>query len=246
MRSDTSRAALPDAGPGGYAGAMKLLHTAHVPPGEGPFPTILVFHGFGASAHDLFSLSPFLHGGGALVLCPQGPVAYQLAPEQAPGLVGYSWWPQETNASFMLGHLEDARKLVDEFLEEAQQRYPIDPRKIVVLGFSQGGILAYDQALRSPERFAGLVALSSVLPDALDKSIPSQDALENFPALIIHGSKDPLIPVSNAQESRQALLRRRLNVQYQEYPMQHEISQEALVTLVKWLEERVFNLIQLA
>lgn len=225
---------------------MKLLHTAHVPPGDGPFPTIVALHGFGASAHDLFGLAPILHGGGALVLCPQGPMAYQLAPEQAPGMVGYSWWPMQAGGDFALSHLDEARKLVEEFMEEAQQRYPIDPRKIVMMGFSQGGILAYDQALRSPERYAGLVALSSVLPGVLDKSIPGQEAQENFPALIIHGSKDPMIPVASAQESRQALLRRKLNVQYQEYPMQHEISQEALVTLVKWLEERVFNLIQLA
>ena len=44
-------------------------------------------------------------------------------------------------------------------------RYPVNPRKLVVLGFSQGGVMAYDLVLREPERFAGLVALSSWLPD---------------------------------------------------------------------------------
>ena len=53
---------------------MELLHTAHVPAGDGPFPTLVALHGWGASAHDLLGLAPWLLGGEALVLCPQGEV----------------------------------------------------------------------------------------------------------------------------------------------------------------------------
>ena len=81
-----------DRGTGGHGGmrvsrrarspilsGMELLYTAHVPAGDGPLPTILLLHGWGASAHDLIGLAPILHGGRALVLCPQGPVALQPA-----------------------------------------------------------------------------------------------------------------------------------------------------------------------
>ncbi len=122
----------------------------------------------------------------------------------------------------------------------------MDPRKTVVMGFSQGGVMAYDLVLRNPERFAGLIALSSWLPDHVEKGVPSQPALENFPALLIHGTEDPMIPVARAQESREKLLARGVNVHYREYEMQHEIRPEALRELVVWLEEKVFNLIQLA
>ena len=40
-----------------------------------PSRPILALHGWGASAHDLLGLAPVLHGGAALVLCPQGPLA---------------------------------------------------------------------------------------------------------------------------------------------------------------------------
>ena len=53
--------------------ATDLLYAAHVPPGEGPHPTLLLLHGWGASAQDLLGLAPMIHGGKALVLCPQGP-----------------------------------------------------------------------------------------------------------------------------------------------------------------------------
>src|SRR5258708_16402461 len=69
--------------------AGELLYTAHVPGGEGPFPTLFLLHGWGASPHDLLGLAPLLHGGRALVLCPQGPVVVPIGG----GERGYGWVP---------------------------------------------------------------------------------------------------------------------------------------------------------
>ncbi len=221
---------------------MDLLYTAHVPPGDGPFPTVIALHGWGASAHDLIGLSPILHGGGALVLCPQGPVAFQIAE----GVLGFGWWPITESRELDPAAFDRARTAVRKFLDDALARYPIDRRKIALLGFSQGGVMAYDLVLSEPERFAGLVALSSWLPEPLDQGIPANEALQNFPALVMHGSQDPMIPVARAQDSRQRLMARGLNVHYREFPMQHEINPDALREMVLWLEEKVFQPIQLA
>jgi phospholipase/carboxylesterase len=220
---------------------MELLYTAHVPPGDGPHPTIVLLHGWGASAHDLLGLAPILHGGGALVLCPQGPVAFEIAR----GVLGFGWWPITQAREIDAREFDEARRLVRGFLDEAVKRYPIDRRKIVLAGFSQGGVMAYDLALSDPARFAGLVALSSWLPEQIDAAIPTSEEHKNFPALVIHGSQDPMIPVDRAQESRRRLLARGVNVHYREFEMQHEVSPDALRELVLWLEERVFQLIKL-
>jgi phospholipase/carboxylesterase len=220
---------------------MELLYTAHVPPGDGPFPTVIALHGWGASSHDLIGLSPILHGGGALVLCPQGPVAFQIAQ----GVLGFGWWPITSSREIDPREFERARQTLRKFIDEVTARYPVDRRKIVVLGFSQGGVMAYDLVLSEPERYAGLVALSSWLPEPIDRAIPSNEALRNFPALVIHGTQDPMVPVAGAQESRQRLLARGLNVHYREYPMQHEINPDALREIVVWLEEKVFQPIRL-
>src|ERR1043166_8667895 len=53
------------------------------------------------------------------------------------------------------------------FLDAALERYPIERKKLVALGFSQGGVMAYGLALGEPERFAGLAVLSSWLPEEL-------------------------------------------------------------------------------
>ena len=225
-----------------YRARMDLLYTAHVPPGDGPHPTILMLHGWGASAHDLLGLAPILHGGGALVLSPQGPVAFEIAQ----GMLGFGWWPITSTREIDPRAFDVARTLLREFLDEACRRYPVDRRKIVVLGFSQGGVMAYDLVLGDPGRFAGLVALSTWLPDTIDASLPRADELQNFPALVVHGTQDPMIPVERAQESRSRLLARGVNVQYREFDMQHEINPDALREIVIWLEEKVFQLIKLA
>jgi phospholipase/carboxylesterase len=221
---------------------MDLLYTAHVPPGDGPHPTVIALHGWGASAHDLIGLAPILHGGGALVLCPQGSVAFQITQ----GVLGFGWWPITESREMDPREFDRARQSLRKFIDQAFARYPIDRRKLVLMGFSQGGLMAYDLVLSEPERFAGLVALSSWLPEAVDRAIPPNEAAKNLPALVIHGTQDPMVPVAGAQDSRQRLLARGLNVHYREYPMQHEINPDALRELVIWLEEKVFQPIQLA
>jgi phospholipase/carboxylesterase len=221
---------------------MDLLYTAHVPPGEGPFPTVLALHGWGASAHDLIGLAPVLHGGNALVLCPQGPLAFEIGQ----GYVGHGWFDLSQARPPSVADITRAADLVRAFLDGAQQRYPIDRRKIVPMGFSQGGVLAYELVLRDPGRFAGLVALSSWLPAELAESIPHQPGNENFPALVVHGTRDPMIPVERAQESRKRLGERAFSVTYREYEMEHGIGPEALRDIVGWLESKVLSTILMA
>lgn len=220
---------------------MQLLHTAHVPSGEGPFPTIVALHGWGASAHDLIGLAPVLQRGEALVLCPQGPVTVPVGP----GYVGYGWFPIGGGGPPDPAEFARGKAALAGFLDEALRHYPADPRKLVLLGFSQGGVMAYDLALREPERFLALVTLSSWLPGALASGVEAQPALARLPALVIHGSEDPMIPVARGQDSRDELLKLGVQTTYREYPMGHEIRPEALRDLVEWLGKQL-SPIQLA
>ena len=216
---------------------MDLLYTAHVPAGDGPHPTVLLLHGWGASAHDLIGLAPVLHGGRALVLCPQGSLSFQAGP----GMLGYGWFALVPGRPPDPAAIDEARREVEAFLDAAIERYPVDPKRLILAGFSQGGFLAYQIALRSPARFAGLMALSSWLPQELADSIPPQPAHRALPALVIHGSEDPMIPVARAHASRDALLRLGVPTVYREYAMGHEIRPEALRDILRWLEERVLS-----
>jgi phospholipase/carboxylesterase len=224
---------------------MNLVHTAYVPEGDGPFPTILAIHGFGANAHDLLGLAPYLRRGETLMLCPQGPIGVGL-PDQPGVVIGWAWFPLGGGRLPDIGEFGRATRQLERFLDEALERYPIDRRKLVLLGFSQGGVMAYDLFLRQPERFAGLAALSSWLPPDLVAAASPSEAHKNLPVLVMHGTEDPMIPVERAQESRDALLGYGVSLTYRELAMGHEISPDALRVLIEWLDDRVFPVIQLA
>jgi phospholipase/carboxylesterase len=216
---------------------MELLYTAHVPAGEGPFPTVVLLHGWGASAHDLIGLAPVLHGGRALVLCPQGPVAIQ----PQPGMIGYGWFPLAAGRPADPTAVRMAQGLIEIFIDDACNRYPVDRSKLVLAGFSQGGFMAYRIALSEPERYAGLMALSSWLPAEIADEIQSTPAHERLPALVIHGSKDPMVGIERAYASRDALLKLKVPTVFREYEMGHEVRPEALREIVTWLEDKVFS-----
>ncbi len=217
---------------------MKLIHAAFEPQGDGPFPAIIAFHGWGANALDLLGLAPLIAGGQFLTLCPQGPLEIPLGG----GAAGYGWYPismggQRTDES----GVEDAVAAATAFLDEAPRRYPIDPRKLVVLGFSQGGVMAYNLALRYPERFAALVGMSTWFPPELAAKAANPQALQQLPTLVQHGSADPAIEVSRARQSVETLRSLRVPLTYREYDCGHEINGQGLRDLSNFLMEKVIS-----
>ncbi len=214
---------------------MNLVHTVFQPKGEGPHPTILAMHGRGANALDLMGIAPYLCNGRFLMICPQATL------EVPPGAatMGYAWFSSSRQGQADVGPILSARDQLKEFIDACMERYPIDPAKFVVLGFSQGGVMAYSLALEEPQRFAALVAMSSRLAPELLEKLSGASSAQSLPTLIQHGSNDSMIPVDRAREATAALQRLGIPVTYHEYPMGHEISGPTLNDLSNWLAEKV-------
>ena len=204
--------------------------------GKGPFPTIVALHGFCATAHDLLGIAPHIQQGEVLFLCPQGPMMI----EPAPGQRAYGWFPLSGAGEIDPAALVGARGVLEGFLEDAMDTYPIDPDRIVLMGFSQGGVMAYDLALGRPERYKALVALSSWLPDAIIAGLQDNDARASLVTLLIHGSQDPMISIDAARDARDKLRGLGIEPAWGEYEMGHEINQAALRDLVAWLSQGPF------
>jgi phospholipase/carboxylesterase len=218
---------------------MELLHTVYEPAGEGPHPTILTLHGRGANALDLLGLAPHLAGGRFLVICPQGPVQTPIGP----GTVGYSWYPMVPGAGQPpdMNAILTARQQLHDFLQAAESRYHIDRNKLLVLGFSQGGVMAYTMALSEPGRFAALIALSTWLPAEMLEQVDDLAALQQLPTLIQHGSRDEMVGAERARRSVELLREKRVPLTYREYEMGHEINSQSLTDLVQWLQDKVLS-----
>jgi phospholipase/carboxylesterase len=216
----------------------KLTYAAHVPKGDGPFPTVLLLHGWGANAHDLLGFAPYLHGGKAIVLCPQGPVEIPIGM----GMRGYGWFPLVPGRPPDKEGFQRGADALRAFRDLALERYPIDRDRLVIMGFSQGGTMAYDLALRDPVHFSGLAALASWFPEPLAETLPKVPEHEEFPVLVIHGTRDDRLPVERARESREALRPYGVAMTYREMEgMGHEIREDALKIILKWLDEKAFG-----
>ena len=216
---------------------MELIHTIYEPSGAGPYPTILTLHGRGANALDLLGLAPYLCKGKFLMICPQGPLETPIGPDA----FGYAWYPMTMGGPPDIGAILSSRQMLQQFLDSCLQRYPIDAKKLVLLGFSQGGVMAYSFALSSPERFAGLAVLSSWLPKELIPELSIKEGVQSLPTLVQHGSQDQLIEVQRARDSVEQLRTLRVPLTYREYDMGHEITPRGLSDLSAWLEEKVLS-----
>lgn len=216
---------------------MQLVHTIYEPTGDGPFPTILTLHGRGANAFDLLGLAPHICSGRFLVICPQGPLETPIAPDT----MGYAWYPMSLGGPPDVAAILSSQKLLKDFLDECLRRYPIDPKKLVILGFSQGGVMAYSLALANPKRFAALAILSSWLPKELLPQLNVNDTVQSLPTLIQHGTQDSMIEVARARSSVETLRELHVPLTYREYEMGHEIRPRSLLDLSAWLEEKVLS-----
>lgn len=218
---------------------MDLIHAVYEPSGPGPHPTLLALHGWGANALDLLGLAPHLGAGRFLVLCPQGPLEVPIGP----GMNGYGWFPITMGAPPDAGAFARSVDALDAFIAAAQRRYPIAPDRLGVLGFSQGGVMAYALALRHGRALAAVAALSTWFAPGLGTA---GESLAGLPVLVQHGTRDELIDVSRGRESVDALRAAGADVRYREYEMGHEISGPSLGDLATFLGEQLLPRIVLA
>ncbi len=216
--------------------ARMLTHTVAHPGGTEPLPTVIALHGHGAHGQDLIGLAPHLAGGRALWICPQAEFAVE------PGYYGFTWFRRApTTGQRAAEEPERTLEVVRHFLDEAFARYPVDPARVVLLGFSQGGTLAYRLALAEPRRFVGLAALSTSLAADQATALRGIEGIDELPVLVQHGLEDPMISVDRARETLEQLRRLGVTPEYHEYPMGHAIGQESAADLSRWLE-RVLQL----
>ncbi len=133
--------------------------------------------------------------------------------------------------------IEKTREKIDRIIKSEIQS-GISPQKIVLAGFSQGGTIALHTGLRYDERLAGILALSTHIGEAVDSSIPPpHPANQDIPILMIHGQMDQMIPISLAEESRDALTEMHYSVEWLDYPMMHAVCEDEIDAIAIWLEK---------
>lgn len=193
-------------------------------------PLLLLLHGYGSNEADLFSFAPEL------------PDHYYIISARAPFDLqygSYAWYAinfdADQNKFSDNEQARTSRDLIVTFLDELQQKYPIDPKQVTLIGFSQGAILSYAVALSYPEKIKQIVAMSGYLnPDLL-----AQDYLKNnlhsLRVFASHGTVDQVIPVQWARKTVPFMEKLGVHLTYKEYPIGHGVSPQNFYDFKQWL-----------
>jgi len=119
--------------------------------------------------------------------------------------------------------------------------YPVDPKRMILLGFSQGAGMSYALTITQTRAAGkppvqGVVGLSGFIPAIIGRDVPPLDGL---PVLMLHGTEDTTIPIRIARENRDRLTNAGAKVTYQESEMGHKVSTTGMRELTSWLTERL-------
>lgn len=109
--------------------------------------------------------------------------------------------------------------------------------RIVLAGFSQGGVIALQTGLRCGHKLGGVIALSTYLACGDTLHSEGTPANKDTRVLMIHGTRDGVIPVSVAQRSHEALVSAGYNVLWKTYPMEHSVCAEEVGDIARFLRE---------
>lgn len=214
--------------------SLSLIHLVRQPSPEASNPPLLLLlHGVGSNEHDLFELAPLLDKR-FLILSLRAPNTLSQG--------SYAWFdvtftPQ--GPVIDLQQAEQSRQLLIDFIGQAITTYSANPRQVFLMGFSQGAIMSAGVALTRPDLVAGAVLMSGrVLPE-IQPIMASNEQLKGLPVLVLHGTRDTVLPIHNGRASRDLLSTLPVDLTYHEYTMGHEVSPESLADVTAWLSERL-------
>ncbi|KAB7632761.1 carboxylesterase [Stenotrophomonas rhizophila] len=217
-----------------------MLDTVENETGADPQWSVLWLHGLGADGHDFAPIVPELvrpHWPAIRFVFPHAPVQPITINNGVPMRAWYDIVSMDFRSRADSAGV-DASIVELELLIEREVARGIPAERILLAGFSQGGAVILSALLRRTRPLAGLIALSTYLPDpAKAASARVADAI-SVPVFMAHGTQDPVIPVAIAEHTAQTLSALGLPVQWHTYTMAHQVCAEELQALGDWLEAR--------
>ena len=211
------------------------LEAIELETGKKPERSVIWLHGLGADGNDFAPIIPELD-------LPPQPIRFVFphAPMQPVTINGGMMMRAWYDISDAAIRREDERGvrasqgLMEKLIERERER-GTKPSRLVLAGFSQGGAIALQTALRYPERLAGVLALSAYLPRAGSLQSERSPANRGIPIFMAHGRYDDIIPLRRAEESLKLLEAAGYPVEWHEYPMPHSVCAEEIADIAAFL-----------
>jgi phospholipase/carboxylesterase len=184
---------------------------------------VILLHGLGADGNDLIGLQQYW---GRLVpdaefLSPNAPFPCDGAPW------GYQWFSvQDRGLPTILAGVRAAAPMLDAFIDEELAKRGLGDGDVVLVGFSQGTMMALYVGLRRAQPLAGIVGYSGRL---IAEDLLAGELRSRPPVFLVHGTADPVVPFASLAHAEAALQRAGVPVETLACPgVEHAISPEGL------------------
>jgi phospholipase/carboxylesterase len=205
------------------------MDAVEIETGPDPAAAVIWLHGLGADGHDFEPIVPELELAQPVrFVFPHAPVRPVTINQ---GMRMRAWYD-----IFQLGGgpedeagIRASQKMLEALIEKESGR------KIVLAGFSQGGAIVLQTALRHPGRLAGVLALSTYLPLSGTLAEERSEASRQLPIFMAHGQFDDIIPIRRAEASRDALTALGYKVDWHAYPMPHSVCAPEIADIGEFL-----------
>ncbi len=167
---------------------------------EKPKKLMVFLHGYGASGKDLIDLArEFKH------ILPEAHFVSPNAPFdlEHPFAEGYQWFSLSNyDPKILYPQILEANRILDIFIDSQLQRFGLSHQDLILVGFSQGAMMAMYNSLRNQNQNAGIIAYSGrlILPTMLGEDIKSKPKI-----CLIHGKNDDVLPFDHFLEAKQLL-----------------------------------------
>ena len=203
--------------------------------GANPDAAVIWMHGLGADGYDFADIVPELglpDNAAIRFIFPHAPIM----PVTING--GYKMRAWYNISNMDLGKepdiegIENNYKLIAEFID-SQIEKGISSERILLIGFSQGGVMALHTATRYPKKLAGAASLSSYFPTA--STMPKDGVNSKLPVFFGYGNYDNVVPAALSQKAFEFLKANGNPIEQHIYNMQHSVCMEELSALGKWI-----------
>ena len=209
--------------------------------GPKPVGSVIWLHGLGADGHDFKPIVPELRLPQELPLrfvfphAPIRPVTINGGMEMRAWYDILSLEPEGRSEESSVR--ESAGALLT--LVEAEIERGVEPRRIVLAGFSQGGAVVLHAGLRYAMPLAGLMLLSTYVPvpGAFAAEVTASDASQprSVPIFMAHGTFDPMLPLALGKESAAMIESAGYTIAWREYPMAHGVCPQEIADIRDFL-----------
>ncbi len=163
------------------------------------------------------------------------PASYWVVAPRAPYVAtqgGYSWRPAELENlnHFSLDQLRAAAEALIRLVDEYSASLGLEATTFDLMGFSQGAAMCSVLTFIHPGRIRKVGMLAGFVPGGLEELL-SRRPLAGKPFLVVHGTKDQMVPIERARASITILEQAGAQVTYCEDNVGHKVSVTCLRAL---------------